>query len=959
MKRTLFPFVHPADRMLAPLTHGDQARPSCPRTRLWSVGLALVLALALAGQGRAATDLVVPLTQGWNLITLPLVFTGEGAGTLLTQAGITETWLWTNGAWQPVAADELMLAGKGVWVKSPASGTLAISGEQMAMPYAWSMGWNLTGVTGSADTTVAAAVQFALLMDNDQYSPEAKVISVWKWQNNGWAVNLPAAADKGAEYANDNGLAFFTDLKQFQGFWVQVGLAGTTPALPPALPGSSTTTVATTTSTASTTSTTGSSSTTVSTTTTTTLPAFTIPLTQGWNLVGSRTPIIKTDQTFADQGQFVSVWKWLDSGWAVFLAGEELPGTYAQGKGFSPLTAIDPGEGFWVNAVKDGQLSLQGETAVATELSVVQGWNLKCLLSPNQVSATALFVPPTPAISVWAWQGETWAVLLPGEAKAGEYADSKGFSPLATLKPGQGFWVNAAAGGTIPLPTPPPDLGSIHYTADTGLQANTTYAHDGNPAVVTVTDGQGYIWTLTIPYGALPWPEKVTLTPFASLDTTGSVTKATSGVRLEPDGLYFVQPATLSVQPPSGVQAAGLIFSLNHDGTGVQFAPTATGTGAVSAQIDHFSAAAYDPSQDGMDFYTKQAEEEYAWAVKEAQAFLAQGAPSPPSPPALCPYCRGTEANQDHGEYYEYEHAFWEPYQDIEQVLLSAARTLDLLGSSVDTSGGKALAKQIAELAWKSIVDEGKKYEQESPPERLMVVVPVALAVARQVQLLGGEATTETVIPWCKTIRDYYFDQLQTQHDYQAWPLLISLGRNYELVGGADDGFVDKLIAALTFEVKWENTFTLGQAQVTQEADLKELGLKLEKGWWWGDITLNYTGGYFISQEHPLIMPLSLTTELTMWNWDPCVTKTVDVVLWGAFGSSEPYGGLTSPQAVAVGASMNAYSARVVQGNPAGFMFTVPLSNKNVTLGDQEFSGSGAGGNAQAQSHITIIHTPK
>jgi len=53
------------------------------------------------------------LIQGWNLISLPLIFTGDGAGTVLTKAGLTESWRWTNGAWQPVAAEEIMLTDPG------------------------------------------------------------------------------------------------------------------------------------------------------------------------------------------------------------------------------------------------------------------------------------------------------------------------------------------------------------------------------------------------------------------------------------------------------------------------------------------------------------------------------------------------------------------------------------------------------------------------------------------------------------------------------------------------------------------------------------------------------------------------------------------------------------------------------------------------------------------------------
>lgn len=42
-----------------------------------------------------------------------------------------------------------------------------------------------------------------------------------------------------------------------------------------------------------------------------------------------------------------------------------------------------------------------------------------------------------------------WAVYLPGETNPGSYASGKGFAVLATIEPGEGFWVNAKAAGPV------------------------------------------------------------------------------------------------------------------------------------------------------------------------------------------------------------------------------------------------------------------------------------------------------------------------------------------------------------------------------------------------------------------------------------------------------------------------------------------------------------------------------
>jgi hypothetical protein len=79
-------------------------------------------------------------------------------------------------------------------------------------------------------------------------------------------------------------------------------------------------------------------------------------LNPGWNLIG-----LKSNQNQAitslisdKEGKVVSVWKWLNSKWAVYLPGQEDGGAaYAGSKGFTVLSNIEPGEGFWVNCTEE------------------------------------------------------------------------------------------------------------------------------------------------------------------------------------------------------------------------------------------------------------------------------------------------------------------------------------------------------------------------------------------------------------------------------------------------------------------------------------------------------------------------------------------------------------------------------------------------------------------------------
>jgi hypothetical protein len=72
----------------------------------------------------------------------------------------------------------------------------------------------------------------------------------------------------------------------------------------------------------------------------------------GWNLMGMNKSISQNISALV-QGKediIASVWKWDNGKWAVYLPGEDDGGAaYAQSKGFSVLSNIEPGEGFWVN----------------------------------------------------------------------------------------------------------------------------------------------------------------------------------------------------------------------------------------------------------------------------------------------------------------------------------------------------------------------------------------------------------------------------------------------------------------------------------------------------------------------------------------------------------------------------------------------------------------------------------
>ncbi|RLB88572.1 MAG: hypothetical protein DRH26_13325 [Deltaproteobacteria bacterium] len=108
------------------------------------------------------------------------------------------------------------------------------------------------------------------------------------------------------------------------------------------------------------------------------------------------------------------------------------------------LSTIEPGEGFWVNSVGSENISLEGTPATGS-LTLSAGWNLVGLKT-SETKAVTDFISGNEAkiASVWKWENSSWAVYLPGQDDGGiEYAESKGFTVLSNINPGEGFWVNA------------------------------------------------------------------------------------------------------------------------------------------------------------------------------------------------------------------------------------------------------------------------------------------------------------------------------------------------------------------------------------------------------------------------------------------------------------------------------------------------------------------------------------
>jgi hypothetical protein len=162
-----------------------------------------------------------------------------------------------------------------------------------------------------------------------------------------------------------------------------------------------------------------------------------IQLNSGWNLISLYHQVAYTDTSSvlsSISGKYVSVWAYTGGSWQVYDP---------ENPGFSDLTTMDAGKGYWINMSEAGTLTISGDIP-SNSIELATGWNLVGYnSSTSQAVENALASIESKYISVWAYMGNGWKVYDPA---------NPGFSDLTIMEPGYGYWINASEGCIWTLP---------------------------------------------------------------------------------------------------------------------------------------------------------------------------------------------------------------------------------------------------------------------------------------------------------------------------------------------------------------------------------------------------------------------------------------------------------------------------------------------------------------------------
>ena len=239
--------------------------------------------------------------------------------------------------------------------------------------------------------------------------------------------------------------------------------------------------------------------------------AATLTITAGWNLVGNSVSApLSVAVAFNNPTNVTTVYKWIpgSGSWAFYSPVLADGGAaYAASKGYSFLTTINAGEGFWVNALQPFTVTLAGTTSYSLGTTdLAKSWNLVATgdtISPAQMDVKMGGITGAPGFStMWTWNstGNNWYFYAPSLAANGtlaSYIQSKGYVDFGSLTTGNGlgFWLNRnlAAG---PAPVNLGIAGNFAILSKTGITDVPTSAVVGDIGTSPIT-GASILLTCT------------------------------------------------------------------------------------------------------------------------------------------------------------------------------------------------------------------------------------------------------------------------------------------------------------------------------------------------------------------------------------------------------------------------------------------------------------------------------
>jgi len=542
-------------------------------------------------------------------------------------------------------------------------------------------------------------------------------------------------------------------------------------------------------------------------------------------------------------------------------------------------------------------------------------------------------------------------------------AKSGASTPVATVVTGQstipddGSQARIVKNAPAPAVLKLPDLGKIQFQVDPSNNAVADYPGDGREVRMYLTDKAGLTWTLILPGNALDRPQTIQMIALANLQAGAFPAQIKGGVLLEPDGLTFFNPPILTVSG-AGLGDKPILFTGQQDGSAVTLAvpnPDEPSGGSASARLYHFSSAfGGDAGQDLADFMSAE-EKALIEAAKQLIKNKNISVPEPPSIPLEC-----SEQNKEGQDADAFNKAVRSPEDELIRRMLALLRAKELMGQ--EDNQLMPLIMQLLKRLEKKAHLLIQTYNNQ--PEKLLPVGKVALSIAKDIQLLGGDTTIlEEVGAYCSKSIDKLISDVRDKHDFRKINAVWLVARWAALLG-SDNHSVDeiqsKLQAALHFKFKatFTQRFPEQEWQTQSELDLPYDANITDKGESWQGsgpgVYLGYTGAASVPMEAQ-----DFTVTVTITQFHVC-EGTAKLSVDHMSSASENYK-VDDELQVDLPLVHNGFLA--LFQNYAGEMgYTLPgtIHNGSANVIEETISGNAAGaqGKVTGDLEIQVEHTP-
>ena len=187
--------------------------------------------------------------------------------------------------------------------------------------------------------------------------------------------------------------------------------------------------------------------------------------------------------------------------------------------------------------------------------------------------------------------------------------------PAATMEP-----------TPMPKPTVKPNPLTVKVSTDKGQAFKKLLPAKGGE--LEATSAQGVRYTLTIPDGALLFPEMISLAPVSKVDGLPLSGGLLGAVHLEPEGLELIKPATLTIQVPAGFEMKELMgFAYQGAGDEFQLYPVIAKGNTIIVNLMHFSGygGGKGNESDAANMQNHQPSSALAQAQQQAAQIIDQG----------------------------------------------------------------------------------------------------------------------------------------------------------------------------------------------------------------------------------------------------------------------------------------------------------------------------------------------